>query len=41
MVTVCLQVGTGAKSENLLQLNRKYKGVSWRYSTVELQDCHI
>lgn len=31
-----LQLGTGAKSKNLLELNRKYKGVSWRYSTVEL-----
>lgn len=39
LFTLCLQVGTAAKSKNLLELNRKYKGVSWRYSTAELWDC--
>lgn len=36
---VVLQLGTGAKSRNLLEVNRKYKGVSWRYSIVKLWAC--
>lgn len=38
---VVLQLGTGAKSRNLLEVNIKYKGVSWRYSIVKLSLCHM
>lgn len=38
---VVLQLGTGAKSRDLLEVNINYKGVSWRYSIVKLWACVI
>lgn len=31
LFVVCSQAGTGAKAKNLFNLNKEYKGVSWRY----------